>query len=61
MKKECDIKIKNPGLLHEKMGVPKDKKIPVKALKEEKADAKKTGNKKLMKETTFALNFRGKK
>jgi hypothetical protein len=41
MKKKCDIDIKNPGLLHEKMGVPKGEKIPVKALKAEKSEAKK--------------------
>jgi hypothetical protein len=62
MSKKCDINIKRPGLLHEKMGVPKGEKIPVKALKAEKSEAKKTGDKKLMKETTFALNFgKGKK
>ena len=49
------IKVKN-GLLHEKMGISDDKKIPAKSLSKEKGHAEKTGNTKLEKEVVFAQN-----
>lgn len=49
------IKVKK-GLLHEKMGVSPDKKIPEKSLNKEETKAKKTGNTKLEKEVVFAKN-----
>lgn len=52
------ISITHPGALHKEMGVPKGDKIPMGALKSEKAKAKKTGNAKLMKQVTFAENAR---
>ena len=51
------IKPSHRGLLHKKMGIKPGKKIGDKALSHEKAVAKKTGNKKLMKEVVFAQNF----
>lgn len=55
-KKGGKIEIKHPGALSKKMGVPIKDNIPVDALKKEKRKAEKTGDKKLVKETTFALN-----
>ena len=49
------IKVKK-GLLHEKMGISDDKKIPAKSLSKEKGHAEKTGNTKLEKEVVFAQN-----
>ena len=59
--KKVLIKATNKGLLHKKMGVPASKKIGTSALATEKAKAKKTGDKKLMKEVVFAQNFGHKK
>lgn len=55
---KVDIKIKHPGALHKEMGIPMDKKIPVKALKAEKREAKEDGDTKTMKRVNFALNAR---
>lgn len=55
-KKGGKIEIKHPGALSKKMGVPVKDNIPVDALKKEKRKAEKEGDKKLVKETTFALN-----
>lgn len=51
------IKPSHVGLLHESLGIPKDKKIGTKRLLSAKANAKKTGNSVEMKRATFALNF----
>ena len=53
-----DIKPSHKGLLHEFLGVPKSQKIPVAKIEKAKAQAKRTGNKKLLKQTTYALNVR---
>lgn len=55
-KKGGKIDIKHPGALSKKMGVPIKDNIPLDALKKEKRKAEKDGDKKLVKETTFALN-----
>jgi hypothetical protein len=52
---KLSIKVKK-GLLHEKMGIADDKKIPEKKLEKEKGSAKKEGNEKLEKEVVFAEN-----
>lgn len=49
------------GALHRQLGIAPGKTIPVSTLKAAKARAKRTGNTKLLKRATFALNFRGKK
>lgn len=46
------IKIKRPGLLHKKLGVPQGKKIPAGKL----AAAKKSSSPALRKEANFAIN-----
>lgn len=51
------IKPSERGSLHKAMGVPQGKKIGKPALQAEKAKAKREGNKKLVKKTTFALNM----
>ncbi len=51
------IKPSRRGLLHKKLGVPADKKIPASKLAAADARAKRTGNTKLEKEVTFAKNF----
>lgn len=56
LKKGGKIEIKHPGALSKKMGVPIKDNIPVDALKKEKHKAEKEGDKKLVRETTFALN-----
>lgn len=53
-----DIKPSHKGLLHKAMGISKSKKIPSKKLAKEKKVAKKTGNKKLMKQVVYAQNVR---
>lgn len=53
------IKPSHRGLLHEKMGIPKDKKITAGELMAEKSKAKRTHNTALMREVTFAQNFGG--
>lgn len=55
-KKGGGIDIKHPGKLHREMDIPEGKKIPCKALKHEKAKARKEGDKTLMKEVVFAEN-----
>lgn len=55
-KKGGKIDIKCPGALSKKMGVRIKDNIPVDALKKEKCKAEKDGDKKLVKEATFALN-----
>ena len=53
------IKASHRGLLHEEMGIPKDKKISIGALMRKKASAKRSGNGAEVKRTTFAINARG--
>jgi len=55
------IKPSHRGLLHEALGIAKDKKIPGAKLKSALARAKKTGNVKLEREAVFAENFGKKK
>ncbi len=55
MKTKMDLHLKK-GLLHEKMGISDDKKIPGKKLNAEEKDAKKEGDTKLEKEVVFAKN-----
>jgi len=57
---ESLIKPSHRGLLHKELGVPEGEKIPMSKLLAAKERAKKTGNKKLMEQVEFALNF-GKK
>lgn len=58
--KEAKIEINpaNKGKLHAEMGVKKDKPISTSALESEKSKAERTGNTKLEKRVTFALNAR---
>jgi hypothetical protein len=49
------------GALHKRLHVAPGKKIPLSKLRAAKARAKRTGDKRLMKQATFALNFRGHK
>lgn len=58
MAKKPAIKIKHKGLLHEKMGVAKGKKIPTKDISKDKSKAKKNGNTAEVKRDTFTLNAR---
>ncbi len=60
MSKEAKIEINpaNKGKLHKEMGVSKDKPISTGSLEAEKATAERTGNSKLEKRVTFALNAR---
>lgn len=60
LKKGGEIKIKRPGALHRELDIPEDKKIPMKTLNKAKSKAEKTGDTRLMKQVTFAKNFRGK-
>lgn len=53
-----DIKPSHRGLLHEALGIAKDKKIPGSRLKAAVRQAKKTGNKKLLKQAIYAENVR---
>jgi hypothetical protein len=57
MAKSIKIKPSRKGLLHEKLGVPKDEPIPKGKIAKAKAKAKRTGDTALMRETTFAQNF----
>ena len=50
------IKPSHKGMLHEAMGISKDKKIPGSKLKSVKVKAKKSGNVKLEREAVFAEN-----
>lgn len=50
------IKPSHKGLLHEAMGIAKDKNIPGARLKSVAARAKRTGNTKLEKQAVFAEN-----
>ena len=50
------IKPSHKGMLHEALGIAKDKKIPANRLKNIKARAKKSGNTKLEKQAVFAEN-----
>jgi hypothetical protein len=52
---KLSIKVKK-GLLHEKMGIADDKKIPEGKLNKEEGKAKASGNEKLEKEVVFAKN-----
>lgn len=52
------IKPSHKGMLHEAMGIAKDKKIPIDRLKGVKQRAKRAGNTKLEKEAVFAENAR---
>jgi hypothetical protein len=52
------IKPSHKGLLHEKMGIKKGKKIPTGSLEKEKAEAKKEGDVKELREVVFAENAR---
>lgn len=54
------IKPSHRGLLHKELGIPQGEKISFSTLANAKSRAKKTGNAKLMKQTTFAENFGGK-
>jgi hypothetical protein len=47
--------------LHRRLHIAPGKKIPIKKLRAAKAMAKRTGDTRLMRQATFALNFRGKK
>ena len=49
------------GALHKRLHVAPGKKIPLSTLRAAKARAKRTGDKRLMKQATFAINFRGHK
>lgn len=51
------IKPSHKGLLHEALGIAKDKKIPGARLKSVLGRAKKTHNVKLEKQVVFAENF----
>lgn len=53
-----DIKPSHRGLLHEALGIAKDKKIPGSRLKSALKKAKKTGNTKLEKQVVYAENVR---
>lgn len=59
-KKGGEINIKRPGALHRELDIPEDKKIPLKTLNKAKKKAEETDNTRLMKQVTFAKNFRGK-
>lgn len=61
MPSKIKIKPANRGKLHKALGVPKGKKIGAAKLSAAKSRARKTGNKKLMKEVVFAQNFGKKK
>jgi hypothetical protein len=50
------INPKHKGMLHEAMGIAKDKKIPGSKLAKVKVRAKKSGNVKLEREAVFAQN-----
>ena len=54
-KMKLDLK---EGALHESLGVPTGKKIPLEKEEEAKEKAKRTGNTKLMKRAQFAINAR---
>lgn len=49
------INIKHPGLLHEHLGIPKGKPIPLARLQA----AKNSKNPAIRKEANFAINARG--
>ena len=49
----------NKGLLHEKLGIGKDKKISMGTLMAAKSRAKRSGDTKLEREATFASNAKG--
>jgi hypothetical protein len=51
------IKPSHRGLLHKELGVPEGEKIPMSKLLAAKERAKKTGDRKLMEQVEFALNF----
>ncbi len=53
------IKPSHVGLLHEKMGISKGKRISIGDLMKKKSAAKRSGNGALVKETTFAINAKG--
>ena len=53
-----DIKPSHRGLLHEALGIAKDKKIPGSKLKATLKRAKKSGNTKLEKQVVYAENVR---
>ena len=55
---KIDIDPAHKGLLHKQMGIKKDKPISTGSLESEKATAERTGNTKLEKRVTFALNAR---
>lgn len=52
------IRIRHPGKLHRKLGIPRGEKIPERELLRVKSDAKRRHNTKLEREATFALNSR---
>lgn len=53
------IKPSHRGLLHKDLGIPADEPVSVGDLMRGKAEAKREGNRKLMKRDTFAENARG--
>lgn len=55
---QIEINPRHKGLLHKKLGVPKSEHISNSKLEETKRKAKESGNVKLLREATFALNSR---